>query len=245
MGHIKLADFGLARYINTVGKMKDLGQKEESKQQNTLSQDELEMRKQYIWKRPTKFERATLSAANFSTLFKTNCHTKIRHFRLSEKISKEITIRVIPNKKDLRKEYGYSIVGSPEYMSPEITEGRHQGGSYYGAEIDWWSLGCVFFEMIFGDPPFQGDTIEELFSQIDLWGKKLPIIFEENKEHLSPACYNLLMGFLCDPKERLGKDIDKIKAHPFFEGMNWSNLHSHTPPYIPQPPPEISFMLKQ
>jgi len=244
-GHIKLADFGLARYINTVGKMKDLGQKEESKQQMTISQEELDMRKQYIWNRPTKFERATLSAANFSTLFKTNCQTKIRHFRLSEKISKEITIRVIPNKKDLRKEYGYSIVGSPEYMSPEICEGRHQGGSYYGAEIDWWSLGCVFFEMIFGDPPFQGDTIEELFSQIDLWSKKLPIIFEENKEHLSPACYNLLTGFLCDPKERLGKDIDKIKIHPFFEGMNWSNLHSHTPPYIPQSPPEISYMLKQ
>jgi len=147
-------------------------------------------------------------------------------------------------KKELRREYGHSIVGSPEYMSPEITEGRHYGGSYYGEEVDWWSLGCVFFEMIFGAPPFQGDTVEELFSQIDLWNKKLPVLFEENKEHLSPACYSLLTGFLCDPKERLGREIDKIKSHPFFSGVNWSNLLSMPPPFIPQTPSEMSYMVK-
>ena len=49
-----------------------------------------------------------------------------------------------------------SVVGSPDYMSPEVTAGRRvsvQEG--YGEEVDWWSLGCVFFEMILGAPPFQ------------------------------------------------------------------------------------------
>jgi len=239
----------LARSIHTVGKMKSL-EKEDSKVPVSITPEEIEHRKQHIWRRPTKYERATLSASNFSSLFKSCYHPSsmnLKHVRLSEKISpsRDFTIKVIPNKKELRKEYGYSIVGSPEYMSPEITEGRNQGGSYYGQEVDWWSLGCVFYEMIFGVPPFQGDTVEELFSQIDLWSNKLPIIFEENREHLSPACFSLLTGFLCDPKERLGRDIEKIKVHPFFESISWSNLPSMTPPYIPQPSSEISFMIKQ
>jgi serine/threonine protein kinase len=249
-GHIKLADFGLARSIHTIGKMNAIQPREDnvSKPPVTITPEEIEHRKLHYWKRPTNSERNTLSAANFSSLFKSNNPTSmnLKHSRLSEKISpKTNTITVIPNKKELRKEYGYSIVGSPEYMSPEVTEGRNQGGSYYGQEVDWWSLGCVFYEMIFGDPPFTGDTVEELFSQIDLWSNKLPIIFEENREHLSPACYSLLTGFLCDPKERLGRDIEKIKTHEFFEGLNWSNLHAMTPAFVPQPQQEISYMIKQ
>jgi len=219
-GHIKLADFGLAKSILAVGKLKTI--EDEETKSNSMSKEELEKRKQQIWKRQTKFDRATLSPSNFHTLFKINQPMKNKNQRLSARISKDmVTIKVIPEKKELRREYGHSIVGSPEYMSPEITEGRHQGGSYYGQEVDWWSLGCVFFEMIFGAPPFQGDTVEELFLQIDLWNKKLPILFEEHKEHLSPACYSLLTGFLCDPKERLGREIDKIKSHEFF---CWSGL---------------------
>jgi len=169
-GHIKLGDFGLAKPIHQVGKLKP--KNDETKTQN-VTNEELESRKKHIWKRETKYERATLSPSNFHTLFK--CHQPMkRKERLSEKMIKDLPIKVdIPEKKELRREYGNSIVGSPEYMSPEITEGRHQGGSYYGQEVDWWSLGCVFFEMIFGMPPFQGDTVEELFASIDLWNKKI------------------------------------------------------------------------
>ncbi len=43
-------------------------------------------------------------------------------------------------------------------MSPEVLT---QEG--YGEEVDWWSLGVIFFEMILGIPPFGGDTPEEVF----------------------------------------------------------------------------------
>jgi len=157
-GHIKLANFGLAKHKHAV----------------EISQAEIEKRKK------------------------------------EEICSKQKT------KYELRRELDHSIVGSPEYMSPEVTFGRHQGGSYYGEEADWWSLGCVFFEMILGAPPFTGDSVEEIFSEIDLWSQRLPKLFEDYKTHLSPHCYSLLTGFLCDPKHRLGSDINKIKSHPFF-----------------------------
>jgi serine/threonine protein kinase len=43
-------------------------------------------------------------------------------------------------------------------MSPEML---CQAG--YGEEVDWWSLGIIFFEILLGGCPFSGDTPEEVF----------------------------------------------------------------------------------
>ena len=39
---------------------------------------------------------------------------------------------------------------------------------------------------------------------------------------------------MSDSSVRLGAaGVDEIKAHPFFNGINWKNLKSLKPPYIP------------
>jgi len=253
-GHIKLADFGLSKHKHAVGKQRTSEAEETGV---TITQAEIEKRKKEIWRQKTKSDRATLSPTNLQAYFTPSQPMKRREHRLSAILAKkyELTIKVpekqeirrelgVPEKRELRRELGHSIVGSPGYMSPEVTIGRHQGGSYYGEEIDWWSLGCVFFEMIFGAPPFSGDSPEELFSEIDLWSQTLPKLFDENKEHLSPECHNLLTGFLCDPKHRLGSNIQQIKNHPFFKGLDWDNLQSVSPPFVPQCPAEMAFLSK-
>ena len=45
-------------------------------------------------------------------------------------------------------------MGSPSYMSPE----HARGGVEIDARADLYSLGCVFYEMLGGQPPFTGDT---------------------------------------------------------------------------------------
>jgi len=163
-GHIKLADFGLAKHIHAVGKSRTSGESDDSadgeKASGTISQEQIEKRKKEFWKMKTKEDRITVydysNLHNHFTINKPNKPTKHR-------FTGHFPIVSIPDKKELRRALGNSIVGSPEYMSPEVTVGRHLGGSYYGEEIDWWSLGCVFFEMIFGAPPFSGDSPEDLF----------------------------------------------------------------------------------
>lgn len=47
----------------------------------------------------------------------------------------------------------YSILGTAEYIAPEIFN-ESKG---YSQEVDVWSLGCLLYELVVGTPPFQGD----------------------------------------------------------------------------------------
>jgi serine/threonine-protein kinase len=52
------------------------------------------------------------------------------------------------------------IVGTPAYMSPEQVD----GSKFLDGRTDIYSLGCVLFEMLVGDPPFKGSTLTALIA---------------------------------------------------------------------------------
>ncbi|KAH9994514.1 kinase-like domain-containing protein [Russula vinacea] len=58
---------------------------------------------------------------------------------------------------DLR--YADSIVGSPDYMAPEVLRGKP-----YSYAVDYWSLGCILFD---------GGTPEETWTNLKNWTKVL------------------------------------------------------------------------
>ena len=60
------------------------------------------------------------------------------------------------------------IIGTPDYIAPEILIGK--GADTYA--VDWWALGVLMFEFIVGIPPFNGDTIDEIFENIS--GLRIP-----------------------------------------------------------------------
>jgi serine/threonine protein kinase len=67
---------------------------------------------------------------------------------------------------DLR--YADSIVGSPDYMAPEVLREKP-----YSYAVDYWSLGCILFEFLAGFPPFSGGTPEETWTNLKNWTKAL------------------------------------------------------------------------
>ena len=63
------------------------------------------------------------------------------------------------------------------------------------------------------------------------WKKTFSIPAEAK---LSAASTDILKRLICDADTRLGRNgSEEIKAHPFFEGLDWDGLRGMTPGYIP------------
>ncbi|KAK6337806.1 serine/threonine protein kinase psk1 [Orbilia brochopaga] len=121
-----------------------------------------------------------------------------------------------------------SISGTPEYMAPEILEGKT-----YGFEVDWWSLGALIFDLLTGSPPFPGQNNQQILHKITKQKLKLPF-------YLSPDAKDLLTRLLRkEPTKRLGykmpQDLATIKKHRFFRKIDWSKLERRelSPPITP------------
>ncbi|KAG0634024.1 kinase-like domain-containing protein [Tuber brumale] len=125
-----------------------------------------------------------------------------------------------------RRLMAYSTVGTPDYIAPEIFLNKG-----YGQECDWWSLGTIMFECLVGWPPFCAEDAHETYRKIVNWQTQL---YFPDEIILSPEAEDLIRGLITSADQRLGKrGADEIKAHPFFNGVNWDSLRSIEAPFKP------------
>ena len=141
-------------------------------------------------------------------------HVKLTDFGLS---------KIFENEDDK----AYTVCGTPQYLAPEIL--LRKG---YDKAVDWWSLGCVLYEMLYGRLPFKLKKGQKISLNI----YKEEIAFDKK---ISEGAKDLIINLLIfDPKSRLGSGVDggeKIKNHKFFKGVNWKDVWDKKlePPFIP------------
>ncbi|KAI0390961.1 hypothetical protein F5Y17DRAFT_442480 [Xylariaceae sp. FL0594] len=127
------------------------------------------------------------------------------------------------------------FVGTPDYLAPETISGGLQDQS-----SDWWSVGCIMFEFLYGFPPFHASEAEQVFENI----LARRITWPDDDGTVSPEAKDLINKLLCvDPQQRLGSNREEkfecggqeIRSHPWFAGVNWATLLEDEAQFVPQP----------
>ncbi|MED6183007.1 hypothetical protein PIB30_033914 [Stylosanthes scabra] len=117
-----------------------------------------------------------------------------------------------------------SFVGTEEYVAPEVVRG--EGHDF---AVDWWALGILAYEMMYGTTPFKGKNRKDTFRNVLVKSPE----FVGKRWSLTDLIEKLLEK---DPTARLGytRGADEIKEHKFFHGVRWDMLTEVVrPPFIP------------
>ncbi|XP_054841436.1 serine/threonine-protein kinase Sgk3 isoform X2 [Eublepharis macularius] len=125
--------------------------------------------------------------------------------------------------RDLKPE---NILLDSLYLAPEVI--RKQP---YDNTVDWWCLGAVLYEMLYGLPPFYCRDVSEMYENI--LHKPLHL-----RPGISLTAWSILEELLeKNRQKRLGakEDFLEIQRHPFFESLSWSDLLQKkiSPPFNP------------
>lgn len=114
-------------------------------------------------------------------------------------------------------EKALTFCGTPDYLSPELLLGHG-----HNRPADWWSLGILIYEMIYGMPPFYSSNVQNMYRKI----VREPVVFK-SEVSASDLCKDLITKLLHkDQKLRLGSQADSLEvlSHPWFADLDWSKL---------------------
>mmetsp|Transcript_34685 Transcript_34685/g.78423 ORF Transcript_34685/g.78423 Transcript_34685/m.78423 type:complete len:401 (-) Transcript_34685:287-1489(-) len=126
----------------------------------------------------------------------------------------------------------FTFCGAPDYVAPEMLTDKG-----YGHAVDWWALGVMAFEMMYGYPPFFDKSPFAIYQKVAKGafsfgaaggGKNAPV--------------NVLIRKLLkvDRRQRLGcrtHGVEEVKQDRFFgQGLDWRALYEGqvAPPWVPQ-----------
>lgn len=170
-----------------------------------------------------------------------------------------------------RRKLARSVVGTSQYMAPEVILGQP-----YDGRCDWWSIGIILFECLYGRTPFYCENRQKTKEKIVQYRSTLEFPHQERWARPtwetrrllaapSETVIDLLRGVLTDKESRLSSSryrhterpfgrrlsaatsstsppsrhvcangAEEIKAHKFFQGIAWSQLHVSQPPFVPR-----------
>ena len=166
-------------------------------------------------------------------------HFKLSDFGLSQTIKEDFNydsyLKNFQNIEFIHKSEEFSFeedgnetsqaVGTLNYMAPELFTDEYPEGP----NVDYWSVGVILYELYSFKLPFEAETQEETRNNITNmkinWDNLLNEDIKKQYANINDGI-DLIKKFLVkNPGERWGDNqLDEIKNHPFFKGLNWDNL---------------------
>ncbi|KAM4040923.1 uncharacterized protein ACNLHF_012165 isoform 2-T2 [Anomaloglossus baeobatrachus] len=154
-------------------------------------------------------------------------HIKVTDFGLSKLGLMRPTSNVYktPTEDIIREFCDKEATGTLAYMAPEVLLMKG-----YGRPIDWWSLGIVLYIFLSGYEPFTGASP---------WETEHGIIYNDIPWKFDNYCPQKAKELITEllrknPAHRLGTGgANEIKMHPFLRHLDFDNLLSQKPLFIP------------
>jgi protein-serine/threonine kinase len=100
-----------------------------------------------------------------------------------------------------KRKFARSVVGTSQYMAPEVIRGE-----LYDGRCDWWSIGIIMFECLYGWTPFVGEDRPDTKARILNHQKEFrfpPTAFTEKKYKVSHEAKDLVNRLLQEKEHRL------------------------------------------
>ena len=123
------------------------------------------------------------------------------------------------------KHYSQTIVGTPNYMSPEVLKGME-----YSFNCDYWSVGVCCYLIYFGVLPFgqKINDVMQLYKDILKAKVKIP-------KDCPLVVKELIDGLLKKDVAQRINNFDKVFECQIFQNFDWDNLlrKKFKPPFIP------------
>ena len=138
------------------------------------------------------------------------------------------TAKILKSKTGMSRTY--TILGTPHYMAPEILVGKG-----YGLQVDLWSIGICLYEFMCGLVPFGEDCEDpfEVYQLLSSQPQQYPVYFLVKKNRIAKKLIEQLLHR--SPDARLGGSFAALKAHQWFDSLDWDALVEGNvkPPFVP------------
>lgn len=91
-------------------------------------------------------------------------------------------------------------IGTPRWMAPEVVQAMHHR-NLYGLEVDIWSYGCLLYELLTLQVPYNGRSESEIYGLLQM----------KRRPKLTPELEALVLYNDYEQSNTLSDDMDKLK----------------------------------
>ncbi|PWN29440.1 hypothetical protein BDZ90DRAFT_230311 [Jaminaea rosea] len=145
-------------------------------------------------------------------------------------LGEEERLNALTGSRGASSRWGFSFADESSFSSL-MTRPQPESEGFYGPEVDWWSVGCVIYEMVFKNVPFWAETIREAHHRICNHEQYLQL---DEQVTVSSTLKDLIIKLLTHRETRLGSQASAhVQQHSFFSGVDWSSYLNVAAPFVP------------
>jgi len=150
-----------------------------------------------------------------------NGYLKLADFRLAKRLPS--VVKVGRGRTEISL-LAFTMCGTPEFIAPEFSTSVG-----YDRMVNWWSFGCVIYEMCMGRGPFdRGGDLKKTFKDVCMIGiGKSPLPLHPKFVERFPECAALLDKLVASVSSRIGNSgKGMVQDHEYFKGFEFEKLRN-------------------